>query len=280
MKVLFVDDEEEVREQARIYLEKEDEDIEITTASSGKEGLKLLERKNYDVIVSDYLMPGIDGIEFLKKVRARGNKIPLIIFTGKAGRKVADRAKKLGGNHFLLKGNDPKETYSVLAEYIKEAYAEGPIEAKKAPTPKTSTGEGEELKINVLLVDDEPDITKQAKIFLEKKDERLEILPVNSPETAIRLMEEKDFDAIVSDYKMPEMNGLEFLKKVRSKLDEDVPFIIFTGKGGREVAKRAIKLGGDHMVLKGSEPKGQYDVLADKIIENVERHQIKKAFTF
>lgn len=69
--------------------------------------------------------------------------------------------------------------------------------------------------LDVLLVDDEPDFLKQAKIFLEREDDRLNVETALSAEEGLEMLEEDGYDAIVSDYQMPETDGLEFLKIVR-----------------------------------------------------------------
>lgn len=97
--------------------------------------------------------------------------------------------------------------------------------------------------MDVLCVDDEPDILEQAKIFLEKEVDGLDVETATSAGEALNLLEEKDFDAVVSDYRMPEMDGLEFLEVVREERDSDIPFTIFTGKGREEVAMEALNLG-------------------------------------
>ncbi len=66
IKILLVDDESSLLNQAKIFLEKEEERINVITASSAKDGLDLLDEEDIDVIVSDYQMPEINGIEFLK----------------------------------------------------------------------------------------------------------------------------------------------------------------------------------------------------------------------
>ncbi|MBS3782574.1 MAG: PAS domain S-box protein, partial [Candidatus Thermoplasmatota archaeon] len=126
--------------------------------------------------------------------------------------------------------------------------------------------------INVLHVDDEPPLLDQAKVFLEKEDEKLDVTTVQTPKKALELLEKQDFDVIVSDYQMPDMDGLEFLEKVREERESDIPFIIFTGKGREEVAMKALNLGADQYLQKGGDPKAQFGVLAQVISQEV-RHR-------
>ncbi len=117
---------------------------------------------------------------------------------------------------------------------------------------------------------------KQAEIFLEKEVGELNIEPVPSARKALEALEESDYDAIVSDYQMPEMNGLEFLKVVREEKNNDIPFIVFTGKGREDVAMEALNLGADRYLQKGGNPTTQYGVLAQAIVQEVEHAKAKK----
>ncbi len=123
--------------------------------------------------------------------------------------------------------------------------------------------------MRVLFVDDEIDILEQAKIFLEKELDQLSVETVVSAKEALDLLEEKTFDVVVSDYQMPEMDGLEFLETVREDKDSEIPFIIFTGKGREEVAMKALNLGANRYLQKGGSPKSQYGVLAQSIVQEV-----------
>ncbi|MFW6142038.1 MAG: PAS domain S-box protein, partial [Candidatus Saliniplasma sp.] len=123
-------------------------------------------------------------------------------------------------------------------------------------------------KIKVLFVDDEPGILDQGKIFLDREDEGFEIVGSESADEALEILEQHDFDVVVSDYQMPDIDGLEFLEKIRKDLD--IPFIMFTGRGREEVAMDALNLGADRYIQKGGDPKSQYAVLAQAIIQEVE----------
>ncbi len=131
--------------------------------------------------------------------------------------------------------------------------------------------------VKVLLVDDEPGFLEQAEIFLKKEDERLDITTVPSAEKALDIIDEDDHDVIVSDYQMPDMNGLEFLKEIREEREVDIPFIIFTGKGREEVAMKALNLGADRYLQKGGDPKSQYGVLAQAIVQEVRHHRTERS---
>ncbi|MBS3817875.1 MAG: response regulator, partial [Candidatus Thermoplasmatota archaeon] len=130
--------------------------------------------------------------------------------------------------------------------------------------------------MDILMVDDERVLLEQAKVFLEKRNDEFDIEPATSAEKALKKLEEEDYDLVVSDYQMPETDGLEFLKELREKRENDIPFIMFTGKGREEVAMEALNLGADRYLQKGGDPKTQYGVLADAIDQEAGHHSTEE----
>ncbi len=133
-----------------------------------------------------------------------------------------------------------------------------------------------EKKINVLLVDDNNEFLVMEKLFLERKESRLNISSENSAKNALEHIEENRIDIIVSDYKMPEMDGLDFLRELREERNNDIPFIMLTGQGREEVAISALNLGADRYLQKGGGPTAQFGVLAQAIIQEVTHDRTEK----
>jgi CheY-like chemotaxis protein len=111
IRVLYVDDESALLDLCQIFLERSG-DFTVTTATSAPEAIRILELKRFDAIVSDYQMPEMNGIEFLKVVRARGDKTPFIIFTGKGREEVVIEALNSGADFYLQKGGEPKSQFA------------------------------------------------------------------------------------------------------------------------------------------------------------------------
>jgi PAS domain S-box-containing protein len=119
-KVLYVDDEPVLLEIVKIFLERSKEfSIDITT--SANEVLNSDKLKSYDAIISDYQMPGMDGIAFLKYVHTELGDIPFIFFTGKGKEEVVIAALNNGADFYITKGVDPRFQFDELANNIKKA---------------------------------------------------------------------------------------------------------------------------------------------------------------
>jgi PAS domain S-box-containing protein len=118
--VLYVDDEPMLLELAKIFLERTG-DFRVDTLTTAPAALDTLARTSYDCVISDYQMPVMDGIAFLKTVRSRGNVLPFIIFTGKGREEVVIEALNSGADFYLQKGGDPKAQFAELAHKIKQA---------------------------------------------------------------------------------------------------------------------------------------------------------------
>jgi PAS domain S-box-containing protein len=127
MKVLHVDDEQYFLVLTKRYLESENDDFTVDSATSAEDGIALLKRGNYDVAIADYQMPGMDGLRFLQHLREGGNTIPFIMLTGRGREEVAIEALNRGANHYIQKGVDTDSMYGTLMHAIRDA-----VEKKRA----------------------------------------------------------------------------------------------------------------------------------------------------
>lgn len=122
IRVLIVDDDPAILELAALFLERCG-DIQVDPTETAAEGLERLEGggRNYHVVVSDYAMPGMDGIAFLKAVRSRKLEIPFILFTGKSREEVVIEALNSGADYYLQKDGNPKVLFAELSHQVRQA---------------------------------------------------------------------------------------------------------------------------------------------------------------
>jgi DNA-binding NtrC family response regulator len=99
--VMVVDDEEKVRKYLSRLLEKRG--FHVVTAADGAGALQQLERADFDIILLDVLMPGLDGISVLKEIKSRKPFTEVIILTGNASVNIGVEGMQLGAMDFLLK---------------------------------------------------------------------------------------------------------------------------------------------------------------------------------
>jgi DNA-binding response OmpR family regulator len=126
LSVLYVDDEPFLLDVCKLYLERHP-DISVSIASSVDTALQLMDRELYDVVVSDYHMPGRDGSAFLRILREKNCQVPFIFFTCRGRGEVMAKIPESGNMYFLEKGGDPQVKFKELEEKIRGACSRHPV---------------------------------------------------------------------------------------------------------------------------------------------------------
>ena len=123
-RVLIVDDESGMREFLSILLRKEG--YAVSLADGAEKALDLLQRGEFDLVISDISMPGLSGIDVLRQTRAANPDIPVILITAYASTESAVEALKLGAYDYLLKPFDVEE----LKNVVRNAFEKRRLEAE------------------------------------------------------------------------------------------------------------------------------------------------------
>lgn len=127
LSILYIDDEMDFLVLAKLFLERTGY-FKVRILTSAREALESCNIGEYDAIISDYLMPDIDGISFLKEVRSRYGDIPFILFTGRSHESVAIDTINSGGDYYIRKSSEPIEMFEDLTDKILKSVR------KKTPT--------------------------------------------------------------------------------------------------------------------------------------------------
>ena len=122
--------------------------------------------------------------------------------------------------------------------------------------------------ISVLYIDNDPVLLDLGKRFLQR-DSDIRVETSQSAVDALNLMKTTSYDAIIAEYEMPTVDGIQVLKSVREQFPK-LPFIFFTRKNRDEIIVEALKNGADHYVSKGGDQKSQFEELSHEIRRAVE----------
>ncbi len=117
LKILVVDDEPEFVELIKMRLE--DNGYDVVTAFDGKEGLEKIKSESPDAVLLDILMPGLDGIEALKKIRRSNKDLPVFIVTAFSNEERFEKARKHNVSGFIVKTSDLKQEVQNITNAIR-----------------------------------------------------------------------------------------------------------------------------------------------------------------
>ncbi|HKL28692.1 MAG TPA: PAS domain S-box protein [Natrialbaceae archaeon] len=118
--ILHVDDDPDFTDLTAEFLEREDDRFEVRSETRSETVLDRLESRDVDCVVSDYQMPGMDGLELLEAVREDRPDLPFVLFTGAGSESVAGEAISAGVTDYIQKTSGTGQ-YELLAKRIREA---------------------------------------------------------------------------------------------------------------------------------------------------------------
>lgn len=240
-RVVLVDDDIITLEIHRKYLENLHK---VYTFDNGPEALAQIPDMKPDVILLDIEMPGMDGFEFLKKLRVMKDcaEIPVIGVTGQGDKITVLRFIGEGADAYLMK---PVEK-QLLVDKVNEVLEKSNEQRNKK---------------KVLLVDDEPESLLFYKSALEGD---YSVVTLNSSKLALEYLQKYVPDLIILDYQMPLFNGRALYQMI-SKMERlaEVPVVFLTGTTEKEVLLECAAMQPRAVVLKSTGKEGLLEKVRD-----------------
>lgn len=117
--------------------------------------------------------------------------------------------------------------------------------------------------IEVLVVDEDPDVLELTETFLHRESDCIDVTVEESANAALEMVSDGQFDCVVSDFQMPEMNGIELFERVQENRP-DIPFFLFTAAAAADTGEDAATAGVTDFIQKGAGTE-HYTALAEKI---------------
>ena len=257
MNVLVIDDDQIALEHAQIVLGQAGINCEV--AQTGEQGLEMVRlhharRKDFDLLLVDWKMPEMDGVETTRRVRSLvGQDTPIIILTSYNWDEVAAEARQAGVDTFVPK---PLFAGSVLDQF-REAFKKKKTSAqvRRADLKGRHILLAEDVAVNaeimVMLLgmrEIDVDVAENGRIALEKF--------AGHPEGT--------YDAILMDMRMPEMDGLEATRRIRALERPDagsIPIIALTANAFDEDVQNSLQAGLNAHLSKPVQPEALFDTL-------------------
>ncbi len=233
MRTLVVDDSKVVRRLLVGVLERHCDCHDITQAENGTEAFDYLISEDFDLVLLDWEMPGMNGLSVLRRIRARGNKTPVIMVTSEAGKERIVEAYDAGANNYIVKPFEPR----ALADKILKMF-DGFLDTSKRSGPPCS-----------LVVDDSPVMRRILAGVLKKQCGFGEVVEAGDGVEAVESVKRHDFDLILLDWNMPNMLGIDALKQIRW-LGSKTPVIMVTSEVERSSILAALEAGANDYLIK------------------------------
>jgi len=259
---LVVDDHHAMREMAQFFLNAWD--IPNKSAKSAMEALQLAEDEDFDLIIVDYVMPNMDGLELTERVRSmdRFKQTRIIMLTALQAEQLGQKAiaggcdafltKPLRQSHFLdcLRALSAGETGAPRPAAFKTKVAAAPAAASSI---LEITGQGRTKR--VLLVEDIP--TNQIVATIELQRLGLEVATAGNGEEAITLLANSRFHMVFMDCQMPVMDGYEATRMIRKgerTTGKHMPIVAMTANALEGDRDRCLEAGMDDYITKPFNP--------------------------
>ncbi len=244
MRVLYIEDSAMDADLARLTLARTAPEIKLEVASTLREGLERLDDKGnvYDLLLTDLSLPDGSGLEALTRVREQRLPMAVVILTGSGDQDSAVAALKASADDYLVKRDDYLER---LPRTLRAALERSRCSIdRNQPVLRVLYVEHNVFDIDLMhrhLVLHAPHIQLTA---VTSAEDAVSLLSLNPVEQNAR------FDVLLIDYRLPGMDGFEFIKWLRNDRKLNIPIVLVTGQGSEMAAARALHLGIDDYLSK------------------------------
>ncbi|PYM80753.1 MAG: hypothetical protein DME13_21980 [Candidatus Rokuibacteriota bacterium] len=255
LHVLVVDDDPALLQALPEALRLRMSGVAVDTANSATAALDRMVGRDYDAIVTDIKMPGMDGLALLTEIRTRRPDTPILIITGHGEHALAIQALRGGAYDFIHKPIDRDQIVGSLQRAM-AAHARTRRVKDRQVALERCAAELEQIadqlgrqQARVLLVDDDPALLQALPQALRLRMGGVTVETADSAAAALDRIAARDYDAIVTDIKMPGMDGLGLLAEIRGR-QPDTPTLMITGHGEYDLALRCLRGGAYDFIQK------------------------------
>lgn len=254
-RVLVVDDEPL---NVKLFKAKlATERYEVQTASNGAEALRLVAEQAPDLILLDIMMPGMDGYEVTRRLKAdpATSHVPVILVTALTGTEEKNRGLEAGADEFL---NKPVNTHELLArvksmirlkQYQEQLGLRAESYRRSADEPTPDVGGP-----TILIVEDDERDAKLIHTYL--LDAGARVLRANSQAMALVALAQRSIDLVVLDVLLPDASGLELCRRIKQReATRRIQVLMVTGVEDLETKIAGLEQGADDYLIKPVHPK-------------------------
>lgn len=267
--VLIVDDNENNRKILKRMLERKN--IEVTECESGLKALLLMmEKSEFDVIIMDYHMPVLDGIETIRKMKditsGAARVVPFIVlYSSSDDSNLQNACDELEIENRLVKPVRMKQMYQVLSTLKRSE--------KKKPEPvKTIVSDVNKREIKILIAEDNAVNLLLTKTHLKDIIPQALIIEAKDGREAVEKYQEEHPDFIVMDIQMPHLNGIEATQKIRTlEKDIEIPIIALTAGSLPGEKEKCLQAGMSDFLTKPLLKKNLSDMLQKWVGKEIEK---------
>jgi signal transduction histidine kinase/DNA-binding response OmpR family regulator len=240
-RILIVDDHPNTASMLARVLKKLEPPTEVLTANSGEEAIKLVGEGSVDVLITDFIMPGMSGLELIEKLK-KEEKEPghVILMTAYDIPGLVMTTRQLKVQDYLVKPVDPEKIRSIVEKVLKQlrpAAASGEAAYSEAPS-------------KILIADDNPDNIRLLAVRLQSEGYHF-ITAADGDETLEKVRAERP-DLVLLDVNMPKKDGFEVLTEMRASPEvAHIPVIVITAaRIGIKDVREGLTLGADDYITK------------------------------
>lgn len=263
IRILYAEDNPQDTELTRTHFAEHAPEFEIEIVDTGEACLERLSSDVFDLLLLDYRLPDLDGLDVLKALIRTGWQSPVVMVTGVGDEELVVKALRLGAVNYVPKQDNYLETLPDLLRGVVDEHQLKRSQGLLTPAAR-----------RILYIEHEPmDIDLTLRYFADAAP-HLVVDVVHSCNEALTRMEQPHaYDLALIDLRMPGRSGLEFVREAKRSRLPFPPFIILSGKGDEAAAIACLRLGAADYIVKCD---GYLDQLVHTIDHAIAYDQLKR----